>query len=111
MRIPVEKDSVLKGLNAFKAIAKQDVLVANTTDNPEFWQRHAEARRQIYKTLISLVEEKGVDAACAQALSDYRVLSQSHDETPESKGKIEALENFLGLCGFDERAIKQSQSK
>ncbi len=111
MRIPVEKDSVLKGLNAFKAIAKQDILVANTTDNPEFWQRHAEARRQVYKTLISLVEEKGVDAACAQALSDYRLLSQSHEETPELKGKIEALGNFLGLCGFDERAIKQSQSK
>ncbi|MGB9553706.1 MAG: hypothetical protein ACPL7L_04970 [bacterium] len=111
MRIPVDKESVLKGLNAFKAIAKQDLLVANTTDNPEYWQRHAESRRQVYKTLISLIEEKGVDAACAQALTEYRILAQGHEETPERKGKLEALENFLGLCGFDERAIKQSQYK
>jgi hypothetical protein len=111
MRITPDRDSILKGLNAFKAIAKQDLLVANTTDNPEYWQRHAEARRQVYKSMIVLVEEKGVDSACAQALTDYRVLAQSREETPEKKGKIEALENFLSLCGFDERTIKQSQYK
>lgn len=111
MHLTPEKERILKGLNAFKAIAKQDLLVATTTENPEFWQRHAEARREIYKKFISQVEEGGVDAACAQALNEYRLLIQAREESPEHKGKLEALENFLSLCGFDERTIKQSQRK
>ncbi len=111
MHLTPEKERILKGLNAFKAIAKQDLLVAATTENPEFWQRHAEARREVYKRYISQIEEIGVDSACAQALNEYRLLIQSRDDSPEQKGKSEALENFLSLCGFDERTIRQSQRK
>jgi len=42
MRVNPDKETVLKSLNAFKAIAKQDLLMSESTDNPEFWQRHAE---------------------------------------------------------------------
>lgn len=111
MRVNPDKETVLKSLNAFKAIAKQDLLMSESTDNPEFWQRHAEARRQIYKSLISMVEEQGVDTSCARALSEYRLLIQEHSKTPEVEGKLQALENFLQLFGFDERVIKQSQQR
>ncbi|MCX5971583.1 MAG: hypothetical protein NTV14_08815 [Coprothermobacterota bacterium] len=110
MHLVPEKESILKGLNSFKAIAKQDLLVAETVNNPEFWQRHAESRRLVYKELIAQVEQEGVDSACARALNEYRRAIQQREETPESKGKQEALENFLALCGFEERTIKASQS-
>jgi hypothetical protein len=109
MHLTPEKESVLKGLNSFKAIAKQDLLVAHCTENPEYWKRHAESRRTVYKDLIAQVEEQGVDSACARALNEYRRMIQQREETPESKGKQEALENFLSLCGFDERTIRLSQ--
>jgi len=111
MHLVPEKESILKGLNSFKAIAKQDLLVAATINNPEFWQRHAESRRLVYKELIAQVEEEGVDSACAHALNEYRRAIQQREETAESKGKQEALENFLALCGFEERTIKASQSE
>ncbi len=110
MHLVPEKESILKGLHSFKAIAKQDLLVAGTISNPEFWQRHAESRRLVYKELIAQVEQDGVDSACAHALNEYRKTIQQREETPESKGKQEALENFLTLCGFEERTIKVSQS-
>jgi len=110
MHLVPQKESVLKGLNSFKPIAKQDLLVAETINNPEFWQRHAESWRLVRKYLIAQVEQEGVDSACAHALHEYRSAIQQRETTPEFKGKQEALENFLALCGFDERAIKAGQN-
>jgi hypothetical protein len=109
LQVAPEQERVLKGLNAFKAMAKQALLAAATTSDPEYWQRHAESRRLIYKELIAWVETDGVEAACSKALQEYRQALQGKESSPEQAGRLEALEGFLALCGFDERTIKQSQ--
>jgi hypothetical protein len=109
LQVAPEQERVLKSLNAFKAMAKQALLAAGTTKDPEYWQRHAESRRQIYKDLITWVETDGVEAACSRALQEYRHALQGKESLPEQAGRLEALESFLSLCGFDERTIKQSQ--
>ena len=56
--IHLAREDVLRGLERFRSIAKQDFLASNLTDNPEFWATQAAARREQYDKLIELVRAR-----------------------------------------------------
>ncbi|HOJ92869.1 MAG TPA: hypothetical protein PKW23_04340 [Dictyoglomaceae bacterium] len=95
----MEKDAILKGLDGFSKLAKQDMLMSVHTENPEYWEKNARARHDKYKELYKLVEEEGVDKALEKAVEEYKTL---RDETsPVSRGKKRALESFFVLIGIE----------
>ena len=87
------KQDVINGLKKCKRLAKQDLLAKlATTSQPEFWNKQAEVRRQIYGELIEIVE-KGVEAATSYALKAFVKLSPDND-SPEVRTKA-SLENVF----------------
>jgi hypothetical protein len=59
----ISSEDILRGLESFRAIAKQDFLAAQLTENPEFWAKQATARRNTYDKLIDVVGSEGVESA------------------------------------------------
>ena len=45
VKVVLSTEEIVRGLKHYRRIAKQDLLLANETDNPEAFRRHAEARR------------------------------------------------------------------
>lgn len=98
----IAKEDVLRGLKAFKRLAKQDFLASTLTANPQFWVDQAHARRREYDVLARIVESDGVEAAYQQALKRYASLPRvaSNDENhPEILGQKQALDMFFTLLG------------
>lgn len=110
--IQVGRDDLLKALKKFKGIAKQDVLLSDLTSYPQYWKAHAEARRMEYATLIGLVEEAGVEKACAYAFSTYNNLpgvSDGDQTFAEIKGREQAIEVFFQVVGVDIEHLKTAK--
>lgn len=102
--IHVGREDLLGALKKFKGIAKQDILVSDLTPYPQYWKAHAEARRLEYSTLIQIVEESGIEKACAYAFSTYNNLpgaSEGNQAFAEVKGREQAIELFFRVVGVD----------
>ncbi|ACK42666.1 MULTISPECIES: hypothetical protein [Dictyoglomus] len=95
----MDKESILKGLDGFSKLAKQDMLMSVHTENPEYWRKNAEARHDKYKELYKLVEEVGLDMAIEKTIEEYKSLKEEND--PVARGKKRALESFFVLVGID----------
>ena len=112
-KITLSTEEILRGLKHYRRIAKQDILRAAETPNPEVFKRHAEARREVYAKLSEVAESKGPDAAVAFALDLYRslpfVTGTAEDEHPEIKGKENALENFFLMIGLDPKLRREAR--
>lgn len=96
----MDKDSILKGLDGFSKLAKQDLLMSVNTENPDYWKKNAEARHSKYKELYKSIEEKGLEETIKLAIDEYKSLITDEND-PELRGKKRALESFFILLGLD----------
>lgn len=95
----MEKDEILKGLDAFAKLAKQDILKSAVVSDREYWEQNAKARYEKYKELYKNIEEKGIDETLKIAIEEYKLIGESSDAI--SRGRKRALESFFVLLGID----------
>ena len=108
-------DEILKGLKHYKRIAKQDLLRAEETANPELFRKHAEARREVYAELTGIAETGVPHEVIARAIEVYRqlpfVTGTPEDEHLVIKGKENALENFFLMIGLHPKMRREARSQ
>ena len=108
-------DEILKGLKHYKRIAKQDLLRAEETANPEMFRQHAEARREVYAELTNIAEQGVPQDVIARALEVYGqlpfVTGTPEDEHVAIKGKENALENFFLMIGLHPKMRREARSQ
>ncbi|HEY8497935.1 MAG TPA: hypothetical protein VIK90_01660 [Limnochordales bacterium] len=96
----VAPEDVLRGLKRFKRLAKQDILASSKTPNPQYWTRHAEARRKVYDLLTETIEREGLDAAFQLARRQLADLARAPKDDPEHAGRAQALTLFFNVLGL-----------
>lgn len=113
--IHLAREDVLRGLERFRSIAKQDFLASNLTDNPEFWAAQATARREQYDKLIEIVRTSGVPAAVEQAVEWYSEIPSLHEapefSEAELRGSKQALEVFFKAVGIDRKTVREARGQ
>lgn len=95
----MDKEAILKGLDGFSKLAKQDMLMSVHTKDPDYWRMNAEARHDKYKELYKLIQEEGLEETVKRAIEEYKNLKSEDD--PIMRGKKRALESFFILVGID----------
>jgi hypothetical protein len=114
-KITLSSEEIVRGLKHYRRIAKQDVLRAAETPNPEVFREHAEARREIYAELAEVAETQGPEAVVAHALEAYMslpfVTSSPDGAYPDIKGKENALENFFLMIGLDPKIRREARKE
>jgi hypothetical protein len=110
----VASEDILRGLESFRAIAKQDLLAAQLTENPDFWAKQASSRRNTYDRLILTINNEGVEGAVFMAKQWYTQLPMLHDKPesgyPEDRGAKQALEIFFRACGVEKKDFRDTAS-
>lgn len=114
-RVVLSSEEIQRGLKHYRRIAKQDLLLAGETDNPDAFRRHAEARRTVYSRLSDLAASLSPSEVVAEALEEYRSLpfvTGSKDEAhTEIKGRENALENFFLMIGLEPKLRREVRSQ
>lgn len=112
-KIALSTEEIVRGLKHYRRIAKQDVLRAPETPNPDVFRAHAEARREVYAKLADIAEAEGPDAVVMQALGLYQdlpfVTGTAEEAYPEIKGRENALENFFLMIGLDPKVRREAR--
>ena len=112
-KVTLSTDEIVRGLKHYRRIAKQDVLRAPETPNPEVFRIHAEARREVYAKLAEVAEADGPDSVVSEALEHYQklpfVTGTSEEAHPEIKGQENALENFFLMIGLDPKVRREAR--
>lgn len=115
VRIVLSSDEIIRGLKHYRRIARQDVLRAPETDDPETFRAHAEARRGIYAHLAEIADSKTPEDVVREALRCYRelpfVTGTANGEHTEIKGKENALENFFLMIGLEAKVRREVRSQ
>ena len=115
VNVVLSSEEILRGLKHYRRIAKQDLLLAGETDNPEAFRRHAEARRSVYSYLSELAQTMSPPEVVEEALKVYRELpfvTGSEDEAhTEIKGRENALENFFLMIGLEPKLRREVRSQ
>jgi hypothetical protein len=104
--VQIAPEDLLRALKRFKGIAKQELLIKESTQFNKARKAHAEARREIYTKLIDLVETSDIENACAFASKEYQNLSKSCTD-PTEKGRLQALEMFFNVLGIDQNQLNE----
>lgn len=105
IKLNISIEDMIKGLKHYKSLAKQDLLRAEQTAQPDLYKSHAESRIAIYKLLIKYAKKENPEKVVEKALTLY-------EQVPFiSKGKANshirdiahehALENFFLLIGLE----------
>jgi len=113
MNVVLSNEEILRGLKHYRRIAKQDVLRAPETPNPEAFRSHAESRREVYAELAERAETLPPAEVVDHALVLYRTLpfvsGTAEDEHADIKGKENALENFFLMIGLDPKVRREAR--
>jgi hypothetical protein len=108
-------EQILQGLKHYRRIARQDMLRAPETPNPDAFLKHAECRREIYADLSQHAEQDGPQDVLNYALSLYRglpfVTGTPEHAHPDIKGRENALENFFLMVGLDPKTRREARSE
>jgi len=111
------RDDLISSLKRFKSYAKQELLAAGLTSNPEVTRAIAQARKDEYENLIQIIMDKGVSSAYEEATTAYKELKARlsiYDRDAIKRhatedlsiandlGREQALENFLSILGSNE---------
>ena len=114
VKVVLSSDEIIRGLKHYRRIAKQDVLRASETSDPEAFRRHAEARRAVYASLSELAERQTPSEVVAAALEQYQALPFVTGSTDpahtELKGRENALENFFLMIGLEPKVRREVRS-
>lgn len=112
---PLNTKDILNGLERYRAIAKHDLLSADTMHNPDAHRKHAEVRRQVYAELAAVAARRGMHEAVQHALKMYEQLPHVHgtpsDTYITTKAKEAALENFFLMVGLDNKTRRQARAR
>lgn len=115
VRVVLSSDEIVRGLKHYRRIAKQDVLRASETPDPDASLRHAEARRAVYAELAEVAESSGPQEVVRAALERYELLpfvTGSDDPAHvEIRGHENALENFFLMIGLEPKVRREARSK
>ena len=115
VKVVLSSDEIIRGLKHYRRIAKQDVLRASETTDPDAFRRHAEARREVYAALSELAEHEVPGDVVAEALRQYQELPfVTGSEDPahvELKGRENALENFFLMIGLEPKVRREVRSQ
>lgn len=115
VKVVLSSEEIKRGLKHYRRIARQDLLRADETDNPEIVRRHAEARRVVYAHLYDLAETGTPSEVALEALRVYQELpfvTGSKDEAhTEIKGRENALENFFLMIGLEAKVRREVRSR
>ncbi len=115
VKVVLNSEEILRGLKHYRRIARQDLLRAPETDDPDAFRLHAEARRNVYAELSELAEVKSPDEVAVEALRVYQelpfVTGSDLPEHTEIKGRENALENFFLMIGLEPRIRREARSK
>jgi hypothetical protein len=115
VKVVLSSEEIMRGLKHYRRIAKQDVLRASETHNPEAFRQHAEARRDVYAALAAIAETQGPSEVVQEALRRYQelpfVTGTAEDEHAEVKGRENALENFFLMIGLDPKVRREVRSQ
>jgi hypothetical protein len=113
MNVTYSSEEILRGLKHYRRIAKQDLLRAPETPNPDAFTKHAESRREVYGALAELAEAGAAEDVVKKALDIYKALpfvsGTAEDAHPEIKGKENALENFFLMIGLDPKVRREAR--
>ncbi len=115
VRVVLSSDEIIRGLKHYRRIARQDVLRAPETDNPDIFLSHAEARRGVYARLTEVAETQSPSAVVSEALECYKglpfVSGTGESEYSEIKGQENALENFFLMIGLEAKVRREVRSQ
>jgi hypothetical protein len=115
VRVVLSSDEIVRGLKHYRRIAKQDVLRAPETENPERFRCHAEARRSVYARLTEIAETQSPSAVVHEALECYKglpfVSGTGEGEHVDIKGQENALENFFLMIGLEPKIRREVRSQ
>ncbi len=115
VRVVLSSDEIVRGLKHYRRIAKQDVLRASETPDPDASLRHAEARRGVYADLAEVAEREGPQAVVRTALVRYEklpfVTGSTAPEHVEIRAHENALENFFLMIGLEPKVRREARSK
>ena len=111
----LSSDDIVRGLKHYRRIAKQDVLRAPETDDPEAFRRHAEARREVYAELTEIAERGSPNDVAQAALDAYQqlpfVTGSDDPDHVELRGRENALENFFLMIGLEPKLRREARSQ
>lgn len=115
VKVVLTSEEIKRGLKHYRRIARQDLLRAAETDDPEFFRRHAEARRSVYADLAEKAERLAPSEVAQAALAAYEKLpfvTGSEDAAhTEIKGQENALENFFLMIGLEPKIRREVRSR
>ena len=115
VRVVLSSDEIVRGLKHYRRIAKQDVLRASETPDPDASRRHAEARRVVYADLAEVAERDGPQAVVQNALGRYErlpfVTGSTDPDHVEVRAHENALENFFLMIGLEPKVRREARSK
>lgn len=115
VRVVLTSDEIVRGLKHYRRIAKQDVLRASETPDPDASRRHAEARRVVYADLAEIAERDGPQEVVRTALVRYEklpfVTGSSAPEHVEIRAHENALENFFLMIGLEPKVRREARSR
>jgi hypothetical protein len=115
VKVVLSSEDIVRGLKHYRRIAKQDILRAPETDNPDRFRCHAEARREIYSQLSEIAEHQSPSDVVEEALNVYKnlpfVTGTADNEHTDVKGKENALENFFLMVGLEPKIRREVRSQ
>lgn len=115
LKVVLSSDEIIRGLKHYRRIAKQDLLRAQETQNPQVFSQHAEIRREVYGTLSSIAETLSPEEVANKALEMYQklpfVTGTPKDEHINVKAQEHALENFFIMIGLSPKLRREARSK
>ncbi len=114
VKVVLSSEEIIRGLKHYRRIAKQDLLRAPETVNPDAFRTHAEARRSVYAELSQIAEVSSPGEVAAAALQAYKALpfvtGSERPEHTEIRGRENALENFFLMIGLEKRIQREARS-
>lgn len=115
VKVVLTSEEIKRGLKHYRRIARQDLIRANETDNPDQFRRHAEARRDVYAHLAEAAERLAPSEVAVEALKVYEklpfVTGSNDDAHTEIKGQENALENFFLMIGLEPKIRREVRSR
>lgn len=115
VKVVLSSEEIIRGLKHYRRIARQDLLRSAESENPEAFQKHAEARREVYARLTEIAETDTPAAVVRAALERYQelpfVTGTGADSHTEIKGEENALENFFLMIGLEPKIRREVRSQ
>ncbi len=115
LNVALSSSEIIRGLKHYRRIARQDLLQAPESPDPDRFTRHAESRREVYSHLAEVASTEPSDEVLREALRWYRelpfVTGTPEDSHVEIKGRENALENFFLMINLEPKIRRQVRSQ